>query len=41
MCTQRKYSEVNKYQHYNPLASKQLDVYRDNKTKTCIVFGKG
>ena len=33
-------SEVNKYQHYNHLASKQLDVWGDNKTNTCIVIGK-
>ena len=28
MCTRRKDSEANKYQHYNPLASKQLDKYQ-------------
>ena len=31
MCTRRKDSEANKYQHYNPLASKQLDKYQHYK----------
>ena len=40
LCTQKNDSDVNRYQHYNPLALKQLDVCRDNKTNTCIVISK-